>query len=140
MAEPKTKPGNGSVTEFIAAVEKDKKRADAEQLLAIMIEITGKQPVLWGDSIVGFGQYHYQYKSGREGDWPVTGFSPRKQNLAIYIMPGFSSYTSLLEKLGKHKTGASCLYINKLEDVDVDVLKQIISTAYQDMHSIYSCN
>ena len=102
-----------------------------------MQEVTGEPPVIWGDSIVGFGTYHYRYKSGREGDWPRTGFSPRKQYLAIYIMPGFSNYEALLARLGKHRTSVSCLYINKLADVDMNVLRQIITAAYKEMAKRY---
>ena len=94
---------------------------------------------MWGDSIVGFGSYHYKYASGHEGDWPITGFSPRKQNLVIYIMLGFSKYEKLMKKLGKYKTGSSCLYINKLEDINIDVLSKLISQSYQDMHKKYEC-
>ena len=102
-----------------------------------MQEVTGEPPVMWGDSIVGFGTYHYRYKSGREGDWPRTGFSPRKQYLAIYIMPGFDSYEALLARLGKHRTSVSCLYINKLADVDLDVLREIIAESHQEMARRY---
>ncbi|MCO5207271.1 MAG: DUF1801 domain-containing protein, partial [Anaerolineae bacterium] len=89
--------------------------------------VTGEPGALWGTSIVGFGTYHYKYASGREGDWFVTGFSPRKQNMTLYIMPGFEQYNDLLSKLGKHKTGKSCLYINKLDDVDLDVLRELVA-------------
>ena len=88
---------------------------------------------MWGDSIVGFGSYHYKYKSGREGDWPMTGFSPRKRNLTLYIMPGFSEYDDLLTNLGKYKTGKSCLYINKIEDVDLDVLRELVQQSVEHM-------
>ncbi len=91
-----------------------------------MKEITGEEPTLWGDSIVGFGRYHYTYESGREGDWFLTGFSPRKQNLTLYIMAGFDDYDDLMNKLGKYKTGKSCLYVKKLQDIDLPILKQLI--------------
>ena len=91
-----------------------------------MREVTGAEPQMWGDSIVGFGSYHYVYASGREGDWPLTGFSPRKRNLTLYIMAGFDEYDELLSRLGKFKTGKSCLYINKLEDVDQEVLAELV--------------
>lgn len=93
---------------------------------------------MWGDSIVGFGEYHYKYKSGREGDWFITGFSPRKQNLTIYIMPGFSEYADLLKKLGKHKHSVSCLYLNKLADIDFQVLEKLIAKSVVDMASLYN--
>ncbi len=126
MAELKTKRNKQSVTTFIDSVEHDGRRRDAKAVLKLMKDITGEKAEMWGDAIVGFGTYHYVYDSGREGDWFLTGFSPRKTNLSLYIMAGFSRYDSLLKKLGKHKTGKSCLYINKLEDVDMDVLRVLI--------------
>ncbi len=127
MAELKTKVNNQSVEAFLNHIEDEKKRADSFTIMRLMEELTGFPPKMWGDSIVGFGDYHYKYKSGREGNWFFTGFSPRKQNFSIYIMTGFSRYDALLSKLGKFKTGKSCLYIKKLEDVDFDVLKALIS-------------
>lgn len=126
MSEPKTKPTNKSVEGFLNAVEHPQKKKDSFELLKIMKEITKEEPAMWGPSIVGFGSVHYKYASGREGDWPITGFSPRKRNLTVYIMPGFEDFGDLLEKLGKHKVGKSCLYINKLADVDTAILKEII--------------
>lgn len=122
----KTQPNDGDVLQFLNTVEPAKNRDDALQVLAMMTEITGEKPVMWGDSMIGFGQYRYKYKSGREGDWFYTGFSPRKQNLTLYIMDGFKKRPELLKKLGKCKTSVSCLYINKLEDVDEKVLRQVI--------------
>ncbi len=139
MAELKTKPTKANVSQFLKGIEDEQKRRDAREVLALMKEITGKRPKLWGTSIVGFGTYHYKYQSGREGDWPVTGFSPRKQNLTIYIMPGFSRYPSLMKKLGKYKTGKSCLYLKKLEDVDLKVLRQLVSQSVKDMKKMYKC-
>jgi len=139
MAELKTKQNKASVAGFLKSVESDQRRKDSKELLAMMKEITGKAPKMWGDSIVGYGAYLYKYQSGREGDWMVTGFSPRKQNLTVYIMPGFAKYQALLKKLGKYKTSVSCLYINKLDDVDRKVLKQLVSRAYKDMQKLYPC-
>ena len=136
MSDTKTKPTKESVKKFLDTVEHDGKRADSFKLLEIMKEITNEEPVMWGPSIVGFGSYHYKYKSGREGDWLKTGFSPRKQSLTVYIMEGFDGYEELLGKLGKHKTGVSCLYINKLTDVDMSVLRKIIKKSYQHMSSM----
>ena len=136
MAELKTKPTNKSVSAFIKSVD-DKRQADCRCILKLMRTITGKKPQMWGSSIVGFGNYHYKYKSGREGDWFVTGFSPRKQNLTIYIMPGFSSYADLLAKLGKCKTSVSCLYVKKLEDIDINVLEKLIAKSIRDMAEMY---
>ena len=132
MAELKTKPNEQSVEAFLNSVEDEKKRQDCFTILEIMKQITKAEPQMWGTSMVGFGTYHYKYESGREGDWFVAGFSPRKQNLTLYIMAGFSRYDELLSKLGKFKTGKSCLYINKIEDVDLKTLKELIkqSVAY----------
>lgn len=126
MAELKTKKNDASVEAFIDSVAHDKRREDCRTVAALMTEITGEPPSMWGSSIIGFGAYHYRYASGREGEWPLTGLSPRKQSLTLYIMAGFSRYESLLGQLGKHKTGKSCLYINKLEDVDMAVLRTLI--------------
>lgn len=126
MSDLKTRPTDHSVEAFLNSVEDDRKREDAFALLQLMKEVTGEEPTMWGDSIVGFGSYHYTYASGREGDWFLTGFSPRKRNLTLYIMAGFDEYDDLLERLGKHKTGKSCLYLNRLEDVDLQVLRQLV--------------
>ena len=126
MAENKTKPTDTSVTEFLNSIENEKKRRDSFTIMELMKEITGEGPKMWGDSMVGFGSYHYKYASGREGDMYLAGFSPRKQNLTLYIMAGFENYDTLLNQLGKYKTGKACLYINKIEDVDRDVLKELI--------------
>ena len=127
MAELKTKPNEQSVEAFLNSVEDEKKRQDCLTILEIMKQITKAEPQMWGSSMVGFGTYHYKYESGREGDWFVAGFSPRKQNLTLYIMAGFSRYDELLSKLGKFKTGKSCLYINKIADVDLPTLKELIT-------------
>lgn len=123
--------------DFLASVGNARRREDSAKVLEWMQDITGEAPCMWGDSIVGFGTYHYRYKSGREGDWPRIGFSPRKQYLAIYIMPGFGDSQDLLARLGKHRTSVSCLYINKLADVDKDVLCEIMAAAYQEMARRY---
>ncbi|MDY6931628.1 MAG: DUF1801 domain-containing protein [Halobacteriota archaeon] len=126
MTELKTKPNEGDVLDFLNGVVDEKRRKDCFVILDLMKEVTGEEPIMWGDSIVGFGSYHYKYKSGREGDWLSTGFSPRKRYLTIYIMSGFERYDELMNKLGKYKTGKSCLYINKIEDIDQSVLKELI--------------
>lgn len=128
MSELKTKPNKNSVSEFIHSIEDPVKKQDSKSLLKLMKEITGSKPVMWGSSIIGFGSYHYKYASGREGDWFVAGFSPRKQSLTLYIMGGIKD-PELFEKLGKHKTGKGCLYFKRLADVDEGVLKQIISNS-----------
>lgn len=126
MAELKTKVNDADVEAFIASVENPKRREDSFKVLELMKKITKEEPKMWGSSIVGFGQYHYKYASGQEGDWPIAAFSPRKQALTIYLMPGFELVEDLMAKLGKCKTGKSCLYINRLEDVDVKVLAELI--------------
>jgi hypothetical protein len=131
MAELKTKPNEKSVEDFLNSVEDEKKRRDSFTVLKLMKEITKADPIMWGPSIVGFGNYHYKYKSGRKGDWFLTGFSPRKQNLTLYIMPGFSRFEELLKKLGKYKTGKGCLYINKLEDVDTAILRELVKQSVE---------
>lgn len=138
MAELKTSKNDGSVDDFLQSVEHPKRKADSLVVLELMKEITGEPPVMWGKSIVGFGSYHYTYASGRSGDWMKTGFSPRKQSLTLYIMNGFSNYDALLSKLGKFKTGKSCLYINKLEDIDMDVLKSLVRESVQAMTEKYA--
>jgi hypothetical protein len=133
----KTIENDSSVTAFLNAVEHEGKRTDAFQILELMRSCTGEEPKMWGSSIVGFGKYHYKYDSGREGDFMKVGFSPRKQNISLYIMTGFDRYDELMDKLGKFKTGKSCLYINKLADVDEDVLKDLITTSYDLMTEKY---
>lgn len=133
MAENKTQPNAASVETFLNNVEHERKRQDSFTILEMMQEVTGVEPKMWGTSIVGFGNYHYKYESGREGDWFLTGFSPRKQNLTLYVMAGFEGYDKLLQKLGKYKTGKSCLYINKLDDVDMDTLKELVKQSVAHM-------
>ncbi|MBT8081833.1 MAG: DUF1801 domain-containing protein [Gammaproteobacteria bacterium] len=137
MAENKTQPTKAGVTAFLNAVEDRQKRADCRKVAAMMRRATGKRAKMWGPSIVGFGTYHYKYDSGREGDFMLTGFSPRKQALTVYVMAGFSRYDALMKKLGKHKTGKSCLYFKRLADVDERVLEQLISESVGYMRSKY---
>lgn len=133
MAEVKTKKNNASVEDFINAIPDEKKREDSKELLKIFNEETGVKPAMWGTSIVGYGLYHYKSeRSSQEGDWPLVGFSPRKQNLTLYVITGNESNKELFKKLGKFKTSVSCLYINKLSDVDLNVLREIIRDSYQD--------
>lgn len=133
----KTAPTRASVAAFIAAVADETRRADAKKLDKMFRDITGEKPALWGPSIIGYGSYHYKYESGREGEMCRTGFSPRKANLVLYILPGFKDYAPLLKKLGKHKTGKSCLYINKLADVDEVVLRDLIAKSWAWMNEKY---
>jgi len=134
----KTAPNQRSVNEFIASVEHPVRRADAETLLTLFDATTGLKPQMWGDSIIGYGRYEYRYDSGREGEFFITGFSPRKANSTIYIMPGYQDLSEMLTRLGKHKTGRSCLYVNKLSDIDLEVLKEIITFGLNDMRSRYT--
>ena len=135
MAENKTQPTSMSVDEFLSSVEHPGRRADGLELRRMMQEITGEEGVMWGPTIVGFGSYHYKYESGREGESAAVGFSPRKANLALYGLTYGPDADRLLPELGKHKTGAACLYINRLEDVDREVLAEMIRTGYQHVMS-----
>lgn len=126
MSENKTKATSASVDKFLKSVTDKKKQADCYKVLELMKKITGHEPKMWGPSIVGFGSYHYRYASGREGDFLTTGFSPRKQALTIYIISGFKKFPALMKKLGKYKTGSSCLYVKSLEDIDMKVLSELI--------------
>jgi hypothetical protein len=134
MGEIKTKLTDASADNFINVVPDEVKKQDSFKLLELFTKLTGESPKMWGTSIIGFGQYHYKSeRSSQEGDWPLVGFSPRKQNLTLYIMPGFDAYQDLLAKLGKHKTSKGCLYINKLADVDQEILAKLIKQSYEDM-------
>lgn len=133
MAELKTQLNDGSVADFLNGVENEKKRADSFAVLELMKEVVGAEPQMWGTSIIGFGSYRYKYASGRENDWFLAGFSPRKQSLTLYIMSGFDEYDEVMSRLGKYKTGKSCLYINKLEDVDMAVLKELVTKSVAHM-------
>lgn len=136
-SQNKTVATDESVDAFLAEVENETKRADSYELLSMMQEVTDRPAVMWGKSLVGFGTYHYKYASGREGDFFLTGFSPRKQALTVYIMPGFGSYDTILAKLGKFKTGKSCLYIKKLDDIDRSLLKDLVTSSVEYMHDNY---
>lgn len=140
MSELKTKVNKASVMKFLKSVENEKRRADALLILDLMQKVTKREAMMWGTSIVGFGSYHYKYASGREGDWLLTGFSPRKNDLTVYIMNGFAAYADLMGKLGKYKTGKSCLYIKKLQDIDLKVLQQLIRRSLSDMRKMYECS
>lgn len=137
MSENKTKPTETSPQDFITSVEHATRRADAQTLLELMRKVTGWEARMWGPSIIGFGEYHYKYESGREGDFMRTGFSPRKANMVVYIMPGYTDFSEILSRLGKHKLGKSCLYINKLADVDMGVLEELIRAGLDDMEKKY---
>ena len=132
MAELRTKKNDASVEEFLDGIPNAKRREDCRAVVEMMTEVTGEPAAMWGASIIGFGSYHYEYASGREGDWMLTGVSPRKRSLTVYIMDGFDRHEALMNELGKYKTGKSCLYINDLEDVDAEVLRDLVreSVAY----------
>ena len=136
MAELKTKPTQESVKDFLNKVPDEGRREDSFAVAKIMEEITGEKPKMWGPSIVGFGTYHYKYASGREGDWPITAFSPRKKDLTLYIMPGFEKHDELMKQLGKHSTGKSCLYIKRLSDIHVPTLKKLIKESVKQVKKL----
>lgn len=143
MAENKTLPTAVSVEDFIASVEPEAKREDAKVLDALFRKVTGEEPAMWGPTIIGYGGYHYRYESGREGDMCRSGFSPRKAKHSLYFMGRYvdeetgKTVDALLEKMGKHKTGASCVYVNKLTDIDLDVLEEIIKVCWDAMNRVY---
>ena len=131
MAELKTKPTGQSVEEFLNSIPDEKKRKDAYTILDLMRQATGSEPKMWGSSIIGFGSHRYKYESGREGDWFQVGFSPRKQNLTLYLVYGYEQYGDLMQRLGKYKTGKACLYINKVEDVDLAALRELLDRSVE---------
>ena len=137
MAENKTMPTGASVEEFLKLVEPAGKRADALLLEQLFREVTKFEPQMWGPSIVGFGRYHYTYESGREGDSPATGFSPRKANMVVYIMPGYTDFSHILKDLGKHRLGKSCLYLGALKNIDLEVLRRLIRAGLDDLENIW---
>jgi hypothetical protein len=134
MAEAKTQKSAASVPEFLATVPDERRRADAQALCELMTDVTGEQPAMWGSSIVGFGTYHYVYATGREGDWPPVGFSPRKQSLTVYLSEGFDAHADRLARLGPHTTGKGCLYIKKLAEVDTAVLRDLIADGFTQIN------
>jgi hypothetical protein len=140
MAEQKTKPTAESVEDFLNKIPDEGTRDDCFALVKLMKNVTGSAPKMWGPGIVGFGKYHYKYDSGHEGDACLTGFSPRKQNITLYIMPGFAQHTDLLKKLGKHKAGKGCVYIKKLEDVDEDVLEKLVGQSVTFLKKKYQAS
>jgi hypothetical protein len=136
MAELKTKVNNASVKQFLNTIEDDDVKKDCIEISKMMEQVTKEKPKMWGASIVGFGSYHYKGASGREGDWMLTGFSPRKQNITLYIIAGFNKQGSLLKKLGKHTTSKGCLYIKRLADVDKKLLKQLVTDSVRTMKKL----
>ncbi|MFX1296129.1 MAG: DUF1801 domain-containing protein [Promethearchaeota archaeon] len=137
MAELKTKPNDQNVEEFLKKVENPRKRNDSFEILNLMREVTQEEPIIWGDSIVGFGSYHYKYASGREEDWFQIGFSPRKQSLTICIVPEIERFEDILNRLGKFRTGKSCLYINKLQDINLLTLKELMEKSVKYLRKHY---
>ena len=135
MSDLKTKPTDVSAEDYLNSIEDETMRQDAFRILGLMKEVTGENPILWGSSIIGFGSYPVKYASGREAEWMKIGFAPRKRNLTLYIMDGFDHYDALLAKLGNYKTGKACLYINKLDDVDMQVLKELIERSVAHVSS-----
>ena len=135
--EPKMVPTKVSVRAFVDGLADERRRREATALISMMKKVTGERPVMWGPSIIGFGRYHYQYASGREGDAPRAGFSPRSAALTVYCMPGFAAQRTLLSRLGPHKTSVSCLYIRRLDDVDTDVLTAIVERSFDEVNERY---
>ena len=133
MAEPKTTATTASAAEFLDTVADPRRRADAIAACDLIGAATGAAPVMWGDSIVGFGSYHYRYATGRQGDWPAVGLAPRKAALVLYLSTGFAAAQSLLDRLGPHKIGKSCLYLKRLDDVDHDVLRELVGNAFRSV-------
>jgi hypothetical protein len=140
MAEIKTKKNDASVEDFVNNVADETRRDDCRAVIKLMQKATGEKPKMWGASIIGFGTYTYKYASGQTGDWPLVGLSPRKTNLTLYLMDGFANYDELMAKLGKHKTGKSCLYLNKLADVDLKVLRQLIEQSVIHLREKHKAN
>jgi hypothetical protein len=138
MAALKTTPNDRSVEAFLDSIDDEKKRQDSYRILELMKQVTGVEAQMWGDSIIGFGSYHYKYASGREGDWFLTGFSPRKQAITLYIMAGFDQYEALMNQLGKYKTGKACLYVKKLEDIDIRTLRELVKQSVEHLANTYS--
>ena len=136
-AQLKTAPTGASVTEFLNSIDHEERRRDAKRLAKLLRETTGKRPKMWGPSIVGYGKYAYKYTSGREGEYFRAGFSPRKANLVVYIMPGYTNFSDLLKKLGPHKIGKSCLYLKRLDDIDLKVLQRLVEAGWRDMEQRY---
>ena len=137
MSDLKTRPTDASVEAFLDAVDDERRRSDARVVAGMMAEVTGSTGIMWGSSIVGFGTYHYRYASGREGTFFETGFSPRKRALTLYVMAGFSEYEDLLGRLGRHTTGKSCLYVRRLADVDLDVLRDLLARSVDYVRAKY---
>lgn len=138
MTTRKTQRNNQDIIEFLNNVEHEERKKDCFALLDLFEQWTMEKPKMWGQNIIGFGSYHYKYESGREGDWFLTGFSPRKQNLSIYITAGFKEYDEILSGLGPHKTGASCLYVKRLSDIDITKLKMLVEKSVSYMRKRYS--
>ena len=137
MAELKTKKNEASVQGFLRGVADPKRREDCFTVLELMKDVTGLEPKMWGTSIVGFGSCHYKYPTGREGEWFITGFSPRKGNLTLYVMSGIARHGRLMHKLGKYKTGVSCLYVKKLEDIDMATLRELVKQSFAHVRATY---
>ncbi len=137
MSDMKTKPNDSDVEEFLNSVPNVQRQEDAKTILAMMKQVTGETPRMWGATIIGFGQYTYQRADRSKHTWMLTGFSPRKQSLSMYIMPGFSNYSGLLAKLGKHRHSVGCLYINKLVDIDLEVLEELVRASFVEMKDRY---
>ena len=138
MIDPYAQPNDNSVSQHISAIDHTRRQLDAQLIQQLMTRVSGNEAVMWGDDVIGFGTYHYTYKTGREGDWPILSFHPIISKISIYVMPGFDNYQALLKKLGKHKTSTNCLFLHKLTDIDMQILEQLMATVYKDMQSLYT--
>ncbi len=139
MIDLNTQPNENSVSQFISDIDYTRRQLDAQLIQQLMTRVSGKEAVMWGDNLIGFGSYHFTYKTGKEGDWPIISFTPALDRISVYIMPGFDNYDAILKKLGKHKLTSNCLFINRLSDIDMQVLEQLVGKAYADMQSQYVC-
>lgn len=139
MIDPYAQPNENSVSQFISNIDHTRRQLDAQLIQQLMTRVSKKEAVMWGEDVIGFGSYHYTYKTGREGDWPILSFHPTIPKISIYVMPGFDNYEGLLKKLGKHKVATNCLFIHKLTDVDMQILEQLMTKVFNDMNAQYVC-
>lgn len=139
MIDLNAQPNDNSVADYIRDIDYTRRQLDAQLLQQLMTRVSGKEAVMWGEDLIGFGLYNYTYKTGKKGQWPIISFHPGLDRIAVYVMPGFDSYDAILKKLGKHKIVTNCLFINRISDIDMQVLEQLMAQTYKDMQSLHSC-
>lgn len=139
MIDPYAQPNDNSVSQYISDIDHTRRQLDAQLIQQLMTRVSGSEAVMWGEDVIGFGSYHYTYKTGREGDWPILSFHPTIGQISVYVMPGFENYEALLKKLGKHKTTTNSLIIHKVTEIDMQILEQLMSQVYKDMQARYTC-